>query len=263
MFKGIDVSVHQGNIDWKKVKAAGVDFAILKCAWGVNVADNFEKNYKEAKAVGIPVGAYCYSYAKTVDRAKEEAKAVVKILKGKTFEYPIAFDIEDKVQLDLPKKTLTEMCKAFCSVLEKAGYYVCIYSYKSFLTDKLDMTALKDYDVWLSQFNTEVTYKGKYGMWQYARRGKVNGIDGNVDMDYAYKDYPSIMKSAGLNGFKKQKTVKEKKPKETKPKYYTVKKNDNLTKIAKKYKTTVEQLVKWNGIKNPNLIYVGQRLRVK
>ena len=203
--KGIDVSVNQGNVNWKKVKDSGVEFAMLKCAWGPNIADNFEKNYKEAKAVGMPVGAYCYSYAATVTRAKEEANAVVKILKGKTFEYPIAFDIEDVSQLNIPKKTLTEMCKAFCDILEKAGYYVSIYSYKSFLTDKLDMNALKDYDVWLSQFNKTVTYKGAYGMWQYKEtaEGAVEGIKEKALLDYAYKAYPTIIKKAGLNGFKK------------------------------------------------------------
>jgi len=207
--KGIDVSVHQGNIDWEKVKTdKQVQFAILKCAWGTKVADNFEVNYKGAKAIGLPVGAYCYSYAQTVEGAKKEAEAAIKILKGKKFEYPIMFDIEDDSQLNLSKQTLTEMCKVFCDTLEKAGYYVCIYSYKSFLTDKLDMKELSDYDVWLSQFNDTVTYKGSYGIWQYTRKGKVKGINADVDLDKAYKDYPSIIKSAGLNGFTKTAAAK-------------------------------------------------------
>lgn len=227
--KGIDVSVNQGNVDWKKVKESGVEFAILKCAWGVNVADNFEKNYKEAKAVGMPIGAYCYSYAKTVDKAKKEANAVVEILKGKQFEYPIAYDIEDASQTGLSKKLLTDMCKAFCETLEKAGYYVCIYSYKSFLTDKLDMKQLSAYDVWLSQFNKTVTYTGAYGMWQYSSKGKVSGIKGNVDLDYSYKAYPTIIKKAGLNGFKKSTSSSSGKTTSTTTAKKTYKKGDKIT----------------------------------
>ena len=202
--KGIDVSVYQGDIDWEKVKASGIQFAILKCSWGEKIADNFEKNYAAAKAVGMPVGAYCYSYAKSVEGAKKEAEAAIKILKGKTFEYPIAFDLEDNSQLGLSKDILTNMCKAFCDTLEAAGYYPAIYSYKSWLTDKLNMTALKKYDVWLAQYNNVVTYKGTYTVWQYSSKGKVDGIKGNVDMDYAYVDYPKYIKSKHLNGFKEQ-----------------------------------------------------------
>ncbi len=232
--KGIDVSVNQGSIDWKKVKAdKNVQFAIIKCAWGTKIADNFEINYKGAKDAGLPVGAYCYSYATTVESAKKEAEAVVKILKGKTFEYPIALDIEDKSQLKLSKKTLTEICKTFCQVLEKAGYYVCIYSYKSFLTDKLNMKELSAYDVWLSQFNNTVTYKGAYGMWQYSEKGKIKGINADALLDYAYKDYPTIIKKAGLNGFKKTTATTTSKPKEE----TTSKKQDKPTSTkTKKHK---------------------------
>lgn len=264
MVKGIDVSKWQGTIDWQKVKDSGIKFAMIRGGYGQHKDQKdvyFERNYKNAKKAGVPVGVYHYSYADSIADAKKEADFVISYLKGKVLEYPIAFDIEDKTQGRLTNETRTEICKAFCDALEKAGYYVVIYTSKDWLVNKLNMSKLSKYDVWVAQWNAECTYQGSYGMWQYSDKGKVNGINGNVDLDYALKDYPSIIKKAGLNGFNKKKT--ESKPKKTKTKYYTVKKNDNLTKIAKKYKTTVEQLVKWNGIKNPNLIYVGQRLRVK
>ena len=277
--KGIDVSKWNGVIDWAKVKAAGVKFAMLRGGFGktaTNKDPKFEQNYKNAKAVGMPIGVYHYSYAKTVDDAVREANFCLSYLKGKQLEYPIAFDIEDQSQANLGKATLTAITKAFCEEIEKAGYYAIIYASKYWLDSKLDMVALKDYDVWVAQWGSKCTYGRSYGMWQYSDNGKVSGINGRVDMNEAYKDYPQIMKANGLNGYGKTKPQEAQKPttttptapkpaKPTEPKkeYYTVKKGDNLTKIAKKYKTTVTQLVKWNGIKNPNLIYAGQRLRVK
>lgn len=269
--KGIDVSKWQGNIDWAKVKAAGVQFAMLRGGFGkiaIQIDNKFERNYRNAKAVGMPIGVYHYSYAKSVEDAKKEAQFCLSYLKGKQFEYPIAFDIEDKSQANLGKDTLTAITKAFCEEVEKAGYYVCIYANLDWLTNKLDMAELSKYDVWVAQWANKCTYKGLYGMWQYSDKGRVNGITGNVDLNEAYKNYPNIMKVNGLNGYFKV-TIPQEQPKPTpKPaeptkEYYTVKKGDNLTKIAKKYKTTVAQLVAWNGIKNPNLIYAGQRLRVK
>ncbi len=273
--KGIDVSKWNGVIDWAKVKAAGVQFAMLRGGFGKTATQKdakFELNYKNAKAVGMPIGVYHYSYAKTVEDAKKEAQFCLSYLKGKQFEYPIAFDIEDKSQANLGKDALTAITKAFCEELEKAGYYVCIYASKYWLDSKLDMAALSKYDVWVAQWANKCTYSGAYGLWQYSDKGRVNGINGNVDMDEAYKDYPHIMRVNGLNGYAK--TAQQDAPKPTAPKptpkpaeptkeYYTVKKGDNLTKIAKKYKTTVAQLVKWNGIKDANKIYAGQKLRVK
>lgn len=203
MKKGIDVSKWQGAIDWKKVKAAGIEFAIIRAAYGTEADRLFETNYKNAKAAGIPVGVYLYSIADSKDEAVKEAEYLISILKGKTLEYPVAFDIEDKKQSILTRERITEVVKAFCDRMEKAGFYVCIYSMKSWLTDKLLMNKLARYDVWVAQWNKECTYEGNYGMWQYSDTGRVNGIDGNVDLDYAYKDYPKIIKNANLNGFTK------------------------------------------------------------
>ena len=202
--KGIDVSEWQGVIDWNKVKAAGIEFAMLRCGFGKNSTqtDNyFEKNYKNAKAAGVPVGVYHYSYATTIKDAEREADFCLSLLKGKQFEYPIAYDVEDRTQAKLTVAQLSDIIRAFCGKLEKAGYFVSLYANKSWLENKIDADCRKRYDVWLAQWTSKPTYKSQFGMWQYSSKGKVNGIAGNVDMNEAYKDYPTIIKSAKLNGY--------------------------------------------------------------
>ncbi len=205
--KGIDVSHHNGTIDWGKVKAAGVQFAILRCGFGrkspTQIDTQFERNYRECKRVGIPVGVYHYSYAATVEDAKLEADFMLELISGKQFEYPVVFDIEDKTQAHLGKNLLTEITAAFCDKVEKAGYYTAIYSNPDWLINRLDREKLSRFDLWLAEWRTAKTYTGTHGIWQYTDKGAVNGIVGNVDLDIAYKDYPTIIKKAGLNGFGK------------------------------------------------------------
>lgn len=205
--KGIDVSKWQGTIDWAKVKRAGVGFAIIRAGFGREVSQKdtkFEANYAGAKAQGIPVGAYWYSYATTVEDVKREAAACLTVIKGKQFEYPIWFDQEyEPGILALTNAQRTAICKAFCEELEKAGCYTGIYCSTDFMNTKLDYKALADYDHWAAQYGTKCTSKHPYGIWQYSSTGTVSGIAGNVDMDYGLKDYPSIIKAAGLNGYGK------------------------------------------------------------
>lgn len=204
MSKGIDVSKHQGTIDWQKVKTSGVDFAMIRAGYGRydNQKDEyFEENYKNAKQAGVKVGAYLYSYAKSVDDAKKEAETFLKWISGKQFEYPVAFDVEEKEQSDKGKQFVSDIIRAFCETVEKAGYYVCIYANKYWLDNFVDADCKKKYDTWLAQWAEKATYSGKYGIWQYSSQGSVNGISGRSDLDESYKDYPSIMKNKGLNGF--------------------------------------------------------------
>ena len=205
--KGIDVSKHQGKIDWKKVKNAGVEFAMIRAGYGRydNQKDSqFETNYAGAKAVGIPVGAYHYSYAKTVEQAKKEAKTFLAWIKGKTFEFPVAFDIEDNSQVNLGKQLISDIIRAFCETVEAAGYYVSVYANKDWLVNRIDDDCKKKYDTWLAEWRSgKPSYTGTYGLWQYTSDGSVSGINGRVDMNECYKDYPSIMKANGLNGIKK------------------------------------------------------------
>lgn len=216
-FKGIDVSKWQGDIDWAKVKKAGIQFAMIRSSYGSEKGQEDAKlaaNVKGCEANDIPYGFYHYSYAKTVDGAKKEAEYFLSVIKNYSPTMPVAFDLEDSSQSGLSKATLTAMVKAFCEVCEKAGYYVILYSNKSWLESKYNMSDLAAYDVWLAQWGSKPTYTGAYGMWQYSAEGSVSGISGDVDMDIAYKDYPSIIKSCGLNGQKKTSVQVAEKPKD-------------------------------------------------
>ena len=204
--KGIDVSVHNGDIDWGKVKADGIDFAILRAGYGKLAKQKdakFEDNYKGAKAAGIPVGAYWYSYATTPDEAKLEAEVCVSILKGKQFEFPIFFDQEEKTTLDTGKANCSEMIRAFCDVLEANGYWVGLYTSRSCLTTHIEDDIKKRYALWAAEWSDKLRYDGPVGIWQHSEKGKVDGITGNVDLDIGYKDYPTMVKAKGLNGFGK------------------------------------------------------------
>lgn len=204
--KGIDVSTWQGDIDWNKVKADGIEFAMLRSSFGKENPDKqtdnkFWQNYRNAKAAGVPIGAYHYSYATTVEDAKKEADFFLSIVKGCQFEYPIAFDIEDPSQMYLGKDRITDIIMAFCERVQAAGYYVSVYTNLDWINNRIDMNRVKVFDIWLAQWNDKPTYTGNFGMWQYTSGGSVSGISGNVDMNIAYYDYPSIIKAAGLNGF--------------------------------------------------------------
>ena len=306
-YKGIDVSKHNGTIDWNKVKAAGVQFAMLRAGYGRydNQKDErFEANYKGATAAGIPVGAYHYSYATTAEQAKQEAEVFLGWIKGKNLTYPVAFDIEDKKQANLGVSVISDIIRAFCETVEAAGYYVVVYANKDWLTNRIDADCKSRYDIWLAQWTSKPTYTGSYGMWQYTSDGAVDGIAGRVDMNIAYKDYPSVI--AGMDGSSDTTTStptdtakktnaelaneviagkwgngEERKQRLTAAGYdydavqaivnklvqpqetvYTVKKGDTLSGIAAKYGTTYQKLAKYNGIQNPNLIHVGQKIKI-
>lgn len=215
---GIDISKWQKGFDFDKAKAEGVEFVILRGAYSVYKDSCFEDFYKQCKAKSIPVGIYHYSMAKTVDEAKKEAVFMLSVLSGKQFEYPVCLDVEDDVQKALGKDLLTSIIQTYCDTLEKAGYYVSIYSTYYFLRDYTHIDKLDKYDKWIAQWAKECTCSKPYGMWQFGgetnliRTNKVAGV--TCDQDYAYKDYPTIIKNAGLNGFEKpmeqpNKTVEE------------------------------------------------------
>lgn len=202
--KGIDVSVHNGNIDWQKVKADGIEFAILRAGYGREFSQKdkkFEDNYAGAKAAGIPVGAYWYSYATTVDEAKLEAEVCVSTLGNKQFEFPIFFDQEEKKTLDTGKANCSAMVRAFCDVLEKNGFWVGLYTSRSVLSTHIEDDIKTRYALWVAEWGEKLNYSGAVGIWQYSSKGKVGGISGNVDLDTAYIDYAAKVKAAGKNGY--------------------------------------------------------------
>lgn len=204
--KGIDVSYAQGAINWAKVKAAGVDFAMIRASRG-EVSDSrpiaqdvtFEYNITQATANGIKVGVYHYLYASSVTEARKEARFFLKTIKPYKITYPVVLDIEEQYQAKLGKSSVTKIVKAFLDEVSAAGYYAMIYCNKTWLTDYLDMSKLTDYDVWLAQWNTVPTYKGDFGIWQYSSKGIVSGIDGYVDLNISYKDYSSIIRKGKYN----------------------------------------------------------------
>ena len=216
ILKGIDVSYAQGVIDWEKVKASWlVDFSILRAGYGretTQVDTQFERNYAACKRLGIPVGVYWYSYATTAAEAEQEAKVCLQTIRGKQFEYPVAFDIEEA--RSLPQADA--LCTAFCNALEKQGYYAAIYTFKSALENNIRAAIKSRYDIFLSHVGVQQTsYAGAYGLWQYSWTGRIPGISGDVDLDYAYKDYPTMIQNAGLNGFTKTMQPTEPEPEPT------------------------------------------------
>ena len=209
-YNGIDVSKYQGNIDWAKVKAAGIKFAMVRVGYGSYTGDTgvvdpyFEKNIEGAISAGVDVGCYFYSYAQSAEAAGKEAQFVLKTIekyKGKIL-YPIAYDIEDNSQAKLGKTILTNMVNAFCTAIENAGYYAMFYCNANWAKNYLNMTALARFDLWLAEWRDAPTYNGHtYNMWQKTSKGSVAGINGNVDLDVAYMDFAAVIKEKKLNGY--------------------------------------------------------------
>ena len=311
--KGIDISNYQAGISFSVVKR-DYDFAILRggfTGYGASRTKNkdasFETFYKQAKAVGVPVGCYYYSCANDASTGKAEAEFLYNnCLKDKQFEYPIYIDVEN-VQWQLGnKKGVTDAIIAFCNTLEKLGYYVGVYASTYWFNNHIETGRLEAYTKWVAAWRStkpEFSFNG-FGIWQYSDKGDCSGK--TVDLNVSYYDFPAIIKNGGYNGYKKTEHHSNKKTideiareclagkwgngaiRKTKLKnagydydvvqqrvnellaeqkaqevYYTVQKGDTLTEIAKKYGTTVNQLVALNKIKNPNVIYAGKKLRVK
>jgi len=205
-FRGIDVSAVQGTIDWARVKSSGlVDFAILRSGYGWSYAPGrqadrfFTANVEGCEKHGIPYGIYHYSYCVRPENARREARYFLDIIRDARPVYPVFMDIEDPSQAKLPRAVLTQIAYDFCDEVERAGYYTAIYSYKNFLETHLDMAALARVDVWVAQIASENSYRGPHGMWQYSWTGSIPGIRGDVDLDIAYRNYPAIIRRAGLN----------------------------------------------------------------
>lgn len=206
--QGADLSKFNRYVDMRLAKKNGMDFVILKAGSGYSGEDpKFQQNYNNAKAAGLNVGAYWYSYAVNVEEAKEEAVRYMKILGKKQFEYPVYLDFEDPSQRKIPKETKTDMAIAFMSILEKNGFYTGLYSSGSWINNQFERERLKDYDIWIAHWHVTNPncYTPDYGMWQFTNKSKIKGVpdtgEGGVDMNYSYKNYPKIIKDAKLNNF--------------------------------------------------------------
>lgn len=200
--RGIDVSSYQGKIDWEKVKPY-IDFAIIRCGYGNDDRRQddvyFERNAKLCKELNIPFGVYLFSYATNLDDARSEVLHTLRLIKDKKLEYPVFLDVESKRQMALPKEKLTEIVNYYCEKMEEAGYYVGIYSSLDRFKSNLDSKELDAYDKWVAEWGDEFTYKKEAGMWQNTSYEELAGISGRVDGDYAFLDYPKIIRDAKLN----------------------------------------------------------------
>ena len=299
MYKGLDLSVYQKDFPFN----SKVDFVILRAGFTgyrartMKKDDAFDTLYKKAKAKKIPVGAYWYSCADNAKTGKAEAEFLYKYcLKGKTFEFPIYIDVEN-VQWQLGKKKgVTDAIIAFYDYLKQKGYYAGVYSSTYWLNNYIDTSRITNITKWVADWRgTKPSIQ--LDLWQYTDKGNKDGY--TVDLDYSYKDFTTFMKKHGYNGFtkeEKKKSVDEiakeviegkwgngavRKSKLTKAgynyaevqkrvnelthkdEYYNVKEGDTLSGIAKKYKTTVTNLVKLNGIKDKNKIFAGQKIKLK
>ena len=198
---GIDLSRHNGSIDWAKVKA---DFVILRAGYGKVVKqkdDRFEEYYSAAKTHGIPIGTYWYSYAMDENEARLEADVFLATIRDKQFEYPVFYDVEEEKQFELGKEKLSAIIRAFLERVEAAGYFVGLYGSASSLVTHTENDIKEKYTIWLAHWCENTNYSGAYGIWQHSCKGRVEGISGDVDLDKCYVDYPERIKAKGLNGY--------------------------------------------------------------
>lgn len=205
----IDVSRYQGVIDWQKVKDAGEIGGVMlktistnKAFGGIYCDPMFERNYAECKRLGIPVGVYYYTYAQDTIRARQELAALHDALEGKELDLPCVVDVEDNKLKPISKAQLTSLVEYAARRIQSWGLYSMIYTYTSYANTELDISALELYDIWIAD------YRGKepllpHGIWQYTSKGKVPGINGDVDMSHATKNYPAIIHNAGLTRLRK------------------------------------------------------------
>ena len=331
----IDVSEHQGTINWDAVKGH-IDGAILRCGYGDNIASQDDKqwnrNADECTRLGIPFGVYIYSYATSDAQARSEAEHVLRLVNGYKLSYPIYLDLEQAGT----ETGAIQRANIFGDIIENAGYWCGVYANTNWWTNYL--VGLERFVKWVAQYNSVCTYQGTYDIWQYTSGGSVPGISGNVDMNHCYRDYPAeitggdtkptppavapsgstldlvvgvmqgkygdgdarknalgnrynevqnminYIASASVDTLVKEvyagkygngdtrKAALGNRYNEVQNRidvssggavYYTVQSGDTLSGIATKYGTTYQHLADLNGIVNPNLIYAGQKIRVK
>ena len=331
----IDVSEHQGTINWDAVKGH-IDGAILRCGYGDNIASQDDKQWKrnadECTRLGIPFGVYIYSYATSDAQARSEAEHVLRLVNGYKLSYPIYLDLEQAGT----ETGAIQRANIFGDIIENAGYLCGVYANTNWWTNYL--VGLERFVKWVAQYNSVCTYQGTYDIWQYTSGGSVPGISGNVDMNHCYRDYPTeitggdikptppavapsgstldlvvgvmqgkygdgdarknalgnrynevqnminYIASASVDTLVKEvyagkygngdtrKAALGNRYNEVQNRidvssggavYYTVQSGDTLSGIATKYGTTYQHLADLNGIVNPNLIYAGQKIRVK
>ncbi|MCM1132632.1 MAG: glycoside hydrolase [Ruminococcus flavefaciens] len=200
---GIDVSEWQGEIDWSRVRT---DFAIIRAGYG-RVAEQedsrFRANYEGCRANGIPCGAYWFSYAQSAEEAVEEARACLAVIRGREFEFPVYYDVEDERILSLGTVAVSAIIRAFLDTLEREGWFAGLYMSADNLVFA-DSDIKRRYALWVADY---LQKPEGAGMWQKSSQGEIEGIEGYVDLDESFEDYPTIIRNAGLNNLGKSHTL--------------------------------------------------------
>ncbi len=293
-----DISTWQGGIDYSSIRKR-VNYCIIRAGFSTTKDNQFENHYNNLQ--GLNLGAYWYSYATTPDEARLEARTFLKVIEDKKFTLPLYLDLEDPSISNLGRNTLNEIVKAFGEIIENAGYYFGVYTNLNWYRNVISGSELnKKYDWWIACWSDNTPSNVNYGIWQFT--SNYNDFGTRLDANYVFKDYPNIIKNAGLNHLsdepKPTKTIDELAQEvlegkwgngeervkrlteagydykavqnrvneilygET-PIYYTIEWGDTLSDIAVKFNTTVTRLCQLNNITNPNLIYAGNTIRVK
>lgn len=267
--KGLDVSRFQGEVDWERVKAAGYQFAMLRAGYGDSTVDEqFRRNASECNRIGLPVGAYWFCYAVSPENAAREADICIRTVSGYRLDYPVCYDIEqasanyiEEQGVSFTPALAQNLVKSFCNRVESKGYFAMFYSNQSFFNTYLGTALAKRYAFWYARYTD--TFDGTdCGIWQYTNAGRIPGISGNVDLDLAYVDYPSVIRKAGLNRLSGSAPVPP--APSPAPQYitYVIQPGDTLSGIAQRFGTTVSALADLNGISDPDKIYAGNTIRV-
>lgn len=194
---GIDVSSHQGDIDWVALRESGVDFAILRVGYrgytdgGIFADSTFVTNLQKAKEAGVQIGVYFFSQAISAEEAREEAEFVLESLQGISLDLPVYFDwefVEDESARtnDASSETVTNCATVFCQMVEKAGYKAGVYFNQSLGYFTLNLEQLKDYDFWLAEYRETPDFYYHFHMWQYSDSGSLSGITGKVDLNIRF-----------------------------------------------------------------------------
>lgn len=246
--EGIDVSLWQGEIDFKKVKDDGIKIVYIRSSAGNAYKDrDFEKNYKNAKEACLDIGVYHFVTARTVEEGKEQARFFASVISEKEIDCRLAMDFE--VFKGLSKEEINDISRAFLETLKSlTNKELVIYSDAYNARFVFDKSLFDDYPLWVAEYDAKKPSVDDYIGWQYTDKGRINGIKGNVDRDIFTDEIYLSDKSS----------IKKLDIKEKKKVYYRVHKNDTLSHIAKKYKTPLKKVIRDNNIKNPDLIFPNQ-----
>ena len=276
-YSGIDVSEMQGKINWKSVSLRKIKFAMIRATHGTSGVDSqFENNIKNISSAEISAGAYHESSAANTLEATIEANHFINTVKSYKLEYPLALKYENEATMGIGKNLVTDIIIAFTKVIKNAKYFPILYASVQWLKSYVDIPRLENLDIWIADWSVQPkiypSYDKNVTIWQHSDRGKIPGINGNVNLDISYVDYPLILSQRGLNNLNNISNNNQNEnyakislnPESYEPIFYTVQKGDTLRTIAKKFfgdPDEYRKIMEISGISRP-IIYPGQTLRI-